>query len=176
MKNKKMVLIISGLLVLALFAGVTSSVYAFGGRDGERPHAPRRGDILEKLGMTKEELEARLDEGETFHDILLDSGLELPLMLVEMEVLETLGLTPEEFKARIDTGETMQEIADDLGVELPVRGERPEQPERPDRQDRPERPECTQDCLDQQDRPDRQTQPERPEQPEQGQGRGGRNS
>ena len=92
-----------------------------GGRNG-------KGQIAELLGLTQEELKARLDAGETIEEIAAELGVELPERPegrgpnVE-RLAEVLGISAEEIQERIDDGQTIQEIAEELGVELPERPE-----------------------------------------------------
>ncbi len=86
------------------------------------------GKLLEATGLTKDEIKARVDAGETIQDIATEYGIELPERPERKgkkkghgKFLEETGLTKDEVKARIDGGETIQDIAAEYGIELPER-------------------------------------------------------
>ena len=93
---------------------------------GGRGHG--KGKIAELLGLTQEELQARLDAGESIEEIAEELGVELPERRegrgpnVE-RLAEVLGIGAEEVQQRLDDGQTVQEMAEELGVELPQRPE-----------------------------------------------------
>lgn len=93
---------------------------------GGRGHG--KGQIAELLGLTQEELQARLDAGETIKEIAEEMGVDLPERRAGRgpnveRLAEVLGISAEEVQQRLDEGQTIQEMAEELGVELPERPE-----------------------------------------------------
>ena len=73
------------------------------------------GAMLEKLELTREELQAKLDSGMTMGDILAEAGLPAPRP-DNPAMLRRLGLTREELQAKLDSGMTMEQIRTEAGL------------------------------------------------------------
>ena len=82
------------------------------------------GNILERLGITREELAEMLQSGMSLAEITESLGVELRDFVDREGVIASLGLSREEIKARLDAGETLREIFEAEGIEFPKIGER----------------------------------------------------
>jgi hypothetical protein len=83
--------------------------------------------MLEKLGLTKEQLNALLDSGMSMQDIFAQQGVEFPTKkgngILDNSV-EICGLTREEIKARRAAGEKLRDICPALNLPEKPKGEK----------------------------------------------------
>lgn len=126
--------IVIGLVVaVAVALGIGGIVWAQG-PEGDGPghgwlRGERLGPIAEKLGMTVEELQAALDEGQTIAELAEEKGIDLkagfpgrPWMPQDggwfEQIAEQFGLTFGQIREALAGGKTIAELAEEEGVDL----------------------------------------------------------
>lgn len=117
--NKKLFVLTFVLVLLLSLTAIPS--FAQGGNPPEnRGQGGQQQDVLaDLLGVSVEELNARLAEGATLAELYEEAGLDVPYFGLEnSQLAAALGISVDELMARLDAGETLEDLHMEAGLDM----------------------------------------------------------